>query len=141
MGNHLKVPLTQCQQVLKQCYPDDDDYELDIKLNLNHDTDFVLPLGPVNPSNPLVFFQIRAGRNVIGRIEMELKADVVPKTAKNFLQLCTGELGFGYKGSPFHRVIPGFMCQGGDFTLHNGMGGHSTGGGAFPDENFVMTHA
>jgi len=91
-------------------------------------------------SNPQVFFDIDIGGEAAGRIVMQLRRDVVPKTAKNFWQLCTGEAGYGYKGCPFHRVIPGFMCQGGDFTNQNGTGGKSIYGEKFEDENFKLKH-
>merc|ERR1712087_15103 len=92
-------------------------------------------------SNPVCFFDMTIGGTPAGRIEMTLRADVVPKTAENFRCLCTGEKpGLSFKGSSFHRVIPGFMCQGGDFTRHNGTGGKSIYGGKFPDENFQLKH-
>merc|ERR1712228_553804 len=94
-----------------------------------------------------VFFDMTIGGTWAGRIVMELRADVAPKTVENFRCLCTGEKCVGksgkplhFKGSAFHRVIPGFMAQGGDFTAGNGTGGESIYGAKFNDENFLVKH-
>ena len=98
-------------------------------------------------SRPIVFFDLSIGDRDIGRLEMELFTDVVPRTASNFRALCDGVVSQGssnkaltFKGSCFHRVIPGFMAQGGDITHGDGTGGESIYGRTFKDENFKIKH-
>ena len=101
---------------------------------------------PFYSSNPIVFFDISLGTHSLGRIKFELFADVVPRTAENFRQLCTGESKVqgkpqGFKGCRFFRLIPKFMIQGGDFISGDGTGSWSIHGDTFEDENFQLQHS
>ncbi|KAG9088228.1 Peptidyl-prolyl cis-trans isomerase H [Ceratobasidium sp. UAMH 11750] len=96
-------------------------------------------------TRPVVFMDVNIGETPAGRLKMELFSDIVPKTAENFRQLCTGEHRVnsrpqGYKGATFHRVVRDFMVQGGDFLQGDGTGSFSIYGDKFPDENFQMKH-
>ncbi|XP_015275196.1 PREDICTED: E3 SUMO-protein ligase RanBP2 isoform X1 [Gekko japonicus] len=91
-------------------------------------------------TNPVVYLDISTDNELLGRITMELFSNIVPRTAENFRALCTGEKGFSLRNSTFHRIIPGFVCQGGDITKQDGTGGRSIYGDKFEDENFEIKH-
>ncbi|NXI92799.1 RBP2 ligase, partial [Psophia crepitans] len=99
-----------------------------------------LAAGLSKDTNPVVYFEVSADDEPLGHITMELFSNIVPRTAENFRALCTGEKGFGFKNSSFHRIVTGFVCQGGDITNHDGTGGRSIYGTAFEDENFEVKH-
>ncbi|CDJ51781.1 hypothetical protein, conserved [Eimeria brunetti] len=106
------------------------------------------PLPRMRLPNPLVFLDVAVGNRNAGRLIFQLFADQLPITAENFRCLCTGETGLGYymrprwyKGSPFHRIIPGFMAQGGDFHRGDGYGGESIYGQFFRDEKYLYRHS
>ncbi|XP_033003566.1 E3 SUMO-protein ligase RanBP2-like isoform X5 [Lacerta agilis] len=91
-------------------------------------------------SNPIVYLEVSANDEPLGHVTIELFSNIVPRTAENFRALCTGEKGFGFRNSIFHRIIPDFICQGGDITRQDGTGGQSIYGEAFEDENFEIKH-
>ncbi|NXG52952.1 RBP2 ligase, partial [Psilopogon haemacephalus] len=124
MANSFKRRFEECQRSLSELQKG----HLSLAAGLSKDT------------NPIVYFEVSANDETLGHITMELFANIVPRTAENFRALCTGEKGFGYKNSIFHRIITGFVCQGGDITNHDGTGGQSIYGAAFEDENFEVKH-
>eukprot|EP00457_Paulinella_chromatophora_P010465 gb/GEZN01010569.1/.p1 GENE.gb/GEZN01010569.1/~~gb/GEZN01010569.1/.p1 ORF type:complete len:234 (-),score=29.03 gb/GEZN01010569.1/:215-916(-) len=105
------------------------------------------PVAPAAPITDRVFFDVKINNQPTGRIVLGMYGTVVPKTTKNFISICEGDRfskegnqRLHYKGSPFHRIIPDFMIQGGDFTHYDGRGGYSIYGPKFPDENFQLKH-
>ncbi|NXJ77541.1 RBP2 ligase, partial [Trogon melanurus] len=124
MANSFKKRFEECQLSLSELQKG----HLSLAAGLSKDT------------NPVVYFEVSADDEPLGHITMELFSNIVPRTAENFRALCTGEKGFGYKNSTFHRIITDFMCQGGDITNHDGTGGRSIYGAAFEDENFEVKH-
>ncbi|KAK8780908.1 hypothetical protein V5799_017751 [Amblyomma americanum] len=104
--------------------------------------DFEDSVAPVKASNPRCFLDVTASGSSLGRLEIELRADVVPKTAENFRLLCTGQRGYGYKGTSFHRIVKDFVCQGGAFETSAGkkFGRSAYEQRFFEDENFTLSH-
>ncbi|NWS96218.1 RBP2 ligase, partial [Mionectes macconnelli] len=124
MANSFKRRFEECQLSLSELQKG----HLSLAAGLSKDT------------NPVVYFEVSADDEPLGHITMELFSNIVPRTAENFRALCTGEKGFGFKNSRFHRIVTDFVCQGGDITNHDGTGGRSIYGTAFEDENFEVKH-
>ncbi|NXA53308.1 RBP2 ligase, partial [Nothocercus julius] len=124
LANSFKRRFEECQLTLSELQKG----HLSLAAGLSKDT------------NPVVYFEVSADDEPLGHITMELFSDIVPRTAENFRALCTGEKGFGFKNSPFHRIVTDFVCQGGDITNHDGSGGRSIYGGDFEDESFEVKH-
>ncbi|XP_076216390.1 E3 SUMO-protein ligase RanBP2-like [Aptenodytes patagonicus] len=124
MANSFKRRFEECQLSLSELQKG----HLSLAAGLSKDT------------NPVVYFEVSADDEPLGHITMELFSNIVPRTAENFRALCTGEKGFGFKNSSFHRIVTDFVCQGGDITNHDGTGGRSIYGTAFEDENFEVRH-
>ncbi|NXC46543.1 RBP2 ligase, partial [Penelope pileata] len=124
LANSFKRRFEECQQSLSELQKG----HISLAAALSKDT------------NPTVYFNVSANDEPLGRITMELFSNIVPRTAENFRALCTGEKGFGFKYSTFHRIVSDFVCQGGDITNHDGTGGLSIYGEAFEDENFEVKH-
>ncbi|XP_074001366.1 ranBP2-like and GRIP domain-containing protein 4 [Numenius arquata] len=124
MANSFKRRFEECQLSLSELQKG----HLSLAAGLSKDT------------NPVVYFEVSADDEPLGHITMELFSNIVPRTAENFRALCTGEKGFGFKNSRFHRIVTDFVCQGGDITNHDGTGGRSIYGAAFEDENFEVKH-
>ncbi|NWU06066.1 RBP2 ligase, partial [Cephalopterus ornatus] len=124
MANSFKKRFEECQLSLSELQKG----HLSLAAGLSKDT------------NPVVYFEVSADDEPLGHITMELFSNIVPRTAENFRALCTGEKGFGFKNSRFHRIVTDFVCQGGDITNHDGTGGRSIYGSAFEDENFEVKH-
>ncbi|XP_014812183.1 PREDICTED: E3 SUMO-protein ligase RanBP2-like isoform X2 [Calidris pugnax] len=124
MANSFKKRFEECQLSLSELQKG----HLSLAAGLSKDT------------NPVVYFEVSADNEPLGHITMELFSNIVPRTAENFRALCTGEKGFGFKNSCFHRIVTDFVCQGGDITNHDGTGGRSIYGADFEDENFEVKH-
>lgn len=153
MRNEMLAMVQQLQKESEESYekaPEASQVEEQARLAAERKAELLAEMmkEPEPPKTVKVFFEIGIHGDVVGRIEFELFTDVVPRTCENFRCLCTGEMGrsqmtkarLSYQNSTFHRIIPGFMCQGGDFTRGNGTGGESIYGESFADENFDLQH-